>query len=59
MRGQRRCRVVALKRLASNDPVIWVRLRDVLSNVMTASDETWVVPAILSRVPVAQAGLTL
>lgn len=59
MRGQGRCRIVTLKRLASNDPIIWMRLRDILNNVMTASDGTWVVPAILGRVPIAQAGLAL
>lgn len=60
MRGQGRSRVVALKRLASNDPVIWVGLRDALSDVITtAGEEIRVVPAILSRVPVARVGLVL
>ena len=59
MRGYGRIGVVALKRLASNDPIIRVKLRGILSNVMTASDESRVVPAILGRVPVAQVGLVL
>jgi len=59
MRGQGRVRIVALNRLFSGDTIIWVSLRDVASNVVSASSETRIFPTSLCGVSVAQVGLVL
>ena len=61
MRGQGWIRAIASyrPRLVSDNTAVWVRLRDVTSNVVTTSGKVLAFPLILAGVSVAQVGLVL